>query len=61
MIQKLQLSNTRIKENTTIMISSNINKQDYESPRTKLVSSQFQGILCESVLEPIEEGGGHDW
>lgn len=37
------------------------NKREYEEPRAKMISSQFQGILCESVLEPIEEGGGHDW
>ena len=43
------------------MTSSNINKRDYESPRTRIIDSHFQGILCESVLEPIEEGGGHDW
>lgn len=43
------------------MIISDINKREYETPHIKLIDSNLQGILCESVLEPIEEGGGHDW
>ena len=43
------------------MSSTNINKRQYVLPQTKLIDSHFQGILCQSVLEPIEEGGGHDW
>ena len=43
------------------MVSTNTNKREYESPRARLVASHYQGILCQSVLEPIEEGGGHDW
>ena len=41
-------------------MASNI-KMEYKTPRTKQIASHFQGILCQSVLEPIEEGGGHDW
>ena len=42
------------------MVSTNTNKREYESPRARLVTSHFQGILCQSI-EPIDEGGGHEW
>ena len=41
-------------------MTSNI-KMEYKTPCTKQIASNFHGILCQSVLEPIEEGGGHDW
>ena len=43
------------------MVLTNNSRREYESPRTRLVASHFEGIICQSVLEPIEEGGGHDW
>lgn len=33
----------------------------YNHPELREIEAKIQGILCESVLEPIEEGGGHDW
>lgn len=43
------------------MVSNDIYKKEYEAPRFKFINVQFQGIVCQSVLEPIEEGSGHDW
>jgi hypothetical protein len=44
------------------MVLNNIDKRVYETPDSELVEMDLQGIVCQSdVLEPIEEGGGHDW
>lgn len=42
------------------MVMTENKKREYKEPRMKMISSQFQGILCDS-LEPINPGEGHDW
>ena len=33
----------------------------YEKPFVKVINVEFQGIICQSNLEPIEPGDEHDW
>lgn len=36
-------------------------KQKYEKPASKIITFDYQGIICESPTEPINPGSGHDW
>lgn len=36
-------------------------KEIYESPLSKILEISIQGIVCQTNLEPIEEGGEHEW
>jgi hypothetical protein len=33
----------------------------YEKPYSKVLNYELQGIVCQSNLEPIEEGDDHEW
>lgn len=36
-------------------------KESYEKPYAKAMEFEFQGIVCQTNLEPINPGDEHEW